>query len=349
MSQPSPKPRKTRPQFADEARHRRLAGLLLSLAGAAALAQAAPPLPALGADPARSTVSGVSSGGYMAVQLHVAHSSLFASGVGVVAGGPFNCAEGSMLKALGRCLGRGEMPVEMLLAQTRERAAQGRIDPPAQLAASRIYLFAGAKDSVVDPSTSLALQRYYRALAPQADIVLKNDVPAEHAMVSDRHGEACDKRSAKAINNCGFDLAGALLAHLYGPLQPRAEATPAASLREFDQREFGGGAHGLADRGFVYLPAACTAKGAPACRVHVVLHGCRQNEATLGSAFVQQSGYKEWAESNRLLLLFPQTSAAATNGCWDWWGYATPDPVDREAPQLRGIAAMVKRLSSTRP
>ncbi len=41
------------------------------------------------------TTSGISAGGYMAVQLHVAHSALV-NGVGVVAAGPYYCAENSL-------------------------------------------------------------------------------------------------------------------------------------------------------------------------------------------------------------------------------------------------------------
>src|ERR1700733_5078715 len=40
----------------------------------------------------RSSVSGLSSGAFMTVQLHLAHSSSFC-GAGIVAGGPFRCAE----------------------------------------------------------------------------------------------------------------------------------------------------------------------------------------------------------------------------------------------------------------
>ena len=48
-------------------------------------AQAAVPLPQLKIDAGQTSVSGVSSGGYMAVQLHVAYSATFKKGVGVVA------------------------------------------------------------------------------------------------------------------------------------------------------------------------------------------------------------------------------------------------------------------------
>ena len=68
---------------------------LRGLAGAAAFASstafAAVALPQLVIDKAQISVSGLSSGGFMAHQLGVAHSSTF-KGVGVFAGGPYMCA-----------------------------------------------------------------------------------------------------------------------------------------------------------------------------------------------------------------------------------------------------------------
>jgi hypothetical protein len=49
-------------------------------------------LPQLGIDISETSVSGLSAGAYMAGQLQVAHSSHIV-GAGVVAGGPFGCAE----------------------------------------------------------------------------------------------------------------------------------------------------------------------------------------------------------------------------------------------------------------
>src|SRR5262249_5823096 len=64
---------------------------------------AAGPLPPLHADLSETSISGVSSGGYMAVQFHVAYSSLV-SGVGVIAGGPYNCADRSLWRATHHCM-----------------------------------------------------------------------------------------------------------------------------------------------------------------------------------------------------------------------------------------------------
>ncbi len=40
----------------------------------------------------QNSISGLSSGAFMTVQLHLAHSSEFV-GAGIIAGGPYRCAE----------------------------------------------------------------------------------------------------------------------------------------------------------------------------------------------------------------------------------------------------------------
>lgn len=78
-------------------------GLTLSLLVCPALAQASDLLPALAAATRGSTVSGLSSGAFMSVQMHIAHSSRI-EGAAILAGGPYYCAEGSPTLALQRCM-----------------------------------------------------------------------------------------------------------------------------------------------------------------------------------------------------------------------------------------------------
>jgi poly(3-hydroxybutyrate) depolymerase len=86
--------------------------------------------------------------------------------------------------------------------------------------------------------------------------------------------------------------------------------------------------------------------------VHVVFHGCRQGleQSETGETFVRQSGYADWADSNRMIILFPQAANSTfnPNGCWDWWGYTGADFLAKEAPQMRTVKAMLERLGSTR-
>jgi poly(3-hydroxybutyrate) depolymerase len=100
----------------------------------------------------------------------------------------------------------------------------------------------------------------------------------------------------------------------------------------------------MAEEGVVYIPDACLPGG---CRVHVVYHGCAQNRDTVGDAFVKKTGFPRYADTNRLIILFPQTVSSQDNpqACWDWWGYTGPEFLTRDAPQIRGVMAMLNHLS----
>ena len=311
------------------------------------LAAQATPLPQLVIDPAETTVSGLSSGGYMAVQLHVAFSSTFKKGAGVVAGGPFFCAEGSVMHATGRCMAHNTaIPVSSLVTTTNNWAASGYLDPVSNLADSKVYLFSGSLDSAVTPPVMNDLRTYYQSFVPAGNIVYKNDIAAEHAFVTDDYGSGCSIKAPPYINDCNFDLAGAILSQLYGTLNPRNNGTLSGSFVEYDQTAFVSG-HGMATTGWVYVPQACAA-GTP-CKLHVVLHGCKQNTADVGQQYVRNTGYNRWADSNNIVMLYPQTSLAATNSCWDWWGYDSLNYAKKSGPQMAAVKAMVDRVGSGTP
>ena len=121
---------------------RLLGSVAASAAFMAGSAFAAVNLPALNIDKTQTTVSGLSSGGFMAAQLHVAYSATFNKGAGIVAGGPFYCAEGSIVNATGRCMASpAGIPVSSLVSTTNTWASQGIIDPVANLQGSKVYLF----------------------------------------------------------------------------------------------------------------------------------------------------------------------------------------------------------------
>jgi poly(3-hydroxybutyrate) depolymerase len=78
-----------------------------------------------------------------------------------------------------------------------------------------------------------------------------------------------------------------------------------------------------------------------------VLHGCKQARETVGDAFIEKSGFARWADTNRLVLLFPQVAGSVVNpnGCWDWWGYTGIDYLGQDAPQIAAIWAMAQGLA----
>jgi poly(3-hydroxybutyrate) depolymerase len=326
-----------------------------------AKAFAADPLPALGASASEVTVSGLSAGGFMAVQLHVAHSAIV-KGAGVVAGGPYYCAQGSVWTAYYNCTDPGLLvplpSTAALRGEAEKQAKAGRADATSNLASSRAWLFAGAKDRVVSRDVVEALNGFYAAYKVKTLIV--RGKPAGHAMPTVNAGNAdCGVTQPPFINDCDYDAAGELLRHLLGSLEAPS-AKEAGRLLNFDQKEFSGNdpkALSMGDTGYVYVPAACESGQ---CRVHVALHGCRQGAGEVGEQFVRAAGYNRWADANRLIVLYPQAIArngwdfaSSTfiwnpRGCWDWWGYTGPLYHTKQGPQIRALKAMLDRLSAPR-
>ena len=323
-----------------------LAALLVASA-----VHAADPLPALHAARDGITVSGVSSGAYMAVQLHVAHSARIL-GAGAIAGGPYYCAQGSVFTALYNCMTPGTWTpvpaIALLKSQADVLAAANRIDATSGLGRSRIWLFTGRADETVYPAVVQGLRDFYAAY--QAQVALVANQPAGHGMVTERAGNACGVTAAPYIVHCDYDAAGELLRYLLGPLAPPA-AKESGRLVQFDQRRYASSdAHAIAmdDTGFVYLPERCAKER---CRIHVAFHGCRQGAAEIGERFVREAGYNRWADTNALIVLYPQAIKRYSpfvfnpRGCWDWWGYSSAVYHTREAPQIRAVMAMIERLS----
>jgi hypothetical protein len=313
---------------------------------------AAEPLPAMSAETASFTVSGVSSGGNMAVQLHVAHSSRVA-GIGAIAAAPYYCAQGSLWDALNHCMApstSSRLPRWEVLKSDADRFARdGLLDPTTNLARARVWLFSGMRDRTVTPEVVAVLGRFYASYGTKP--LLVNTQPAGHAMVTESAGAACGATEPPFINDCDYDAAGQLLRHLHVAVAPPAPRS-GGSLIRFDQNAYAGDAHAIsmADAGYVYVPDACEDQ---VCRVHVVFHGCRQSAETIGERFVREAGYNRWADTNRLIVLYPQATARYwwvynPRGCWDWWGYTGPRYATKEAPQIRAVLAMVEQLGRPR-
>jgi poly(3-hydroxybutyrate) depolymerase len=163
----------------------------------------------------------------------------------------------------------------------------------------------------------------------------------------------CPLQSSPYVNNCNIDPQQVFLTQFYGPLQPRQVGTPGGALVAVEQAEFlddhDPAAHSMDANAWLYVPQACQ-HGAP-CRLHVAFHGCNQSYSKVGDQFIRQANLNEWADTNRLLVLYPQAIATPpTNGlgCWDWWGYDSADYGTHRGPQLLAVKRMVDRLTSPR-
>jgi poly(3-hydroxybutyrate) depolymerase len=297
-----------------------------------------------------TSVSGISSGAYMAVQFAVAESSLV-QGVGALAGGPYYCAQDDVNLATGRCMVGPAPSIDTLTSAAHRWAAGGEIDTLSNLARQKVWLFNGYDDGVVKRPVTDALYAFYKTYDDEGNMYYKDDIGAAHAQVTDSFGQTCNVTGGDFINNCGYDAAGLILQHIYGSLNPPNTGTLSGSIVAFDQSAFRQGSTintvSMASTAYAYVPASCASQ--QPCRVHVAFHGCLQNADTVGDAYYTHAGYNQWADTNDIIVLYPQTAASTIpfnpNGCWDWWGYSSPDYAKRKAPQISVVAAELNRLA----
>ncbi len=314
---------------------RRTAVLVAALLLALVAAGSAAPRPAEGAaglprlNVVDNYVTGISSGGYMATQLQVAHSSRF-EGAGVFSAGTYWCARGSLVVALESCTAYN-VPTDMsaVYAETERYARDGLIDPLQGLTTSRTWFFHGEKDPTVLRPVADHLAAFYRHYG--TPLTYRDTTAAGHGWISPLGPVACAATAAPFINACPpYDAQADLLRTLRGSVK-----APAAI--------------GMGRTGYLYTPPSC-ARGAK-CDVVVALHGCKQTADQIGTTFVERSGLNTYADTNSFAVLYPQAAPDASfgnpNGCWDWWGYLGPGDADyatKRGPQMVTVMAMVSAL-----
>ena len=345
-------------------------------------------LGSFGASKQKNSISGLSSGAFMTVQLHLARSASFA-GAGIIAGGPFRCAqtyrsrqlvseedayiENSLYICMSPLIPQTAPDARQLAAMTRESASEGLIDDVANLADDRLYIFTGSRDDVVYSDVVAQTRQFYELLGVKPENIAYHDnVPSGHCIITDNpEDSALATNQPPYINNGGFMQSHDILRHIYAGLKPPADYA-AGQLLRFEQGEFlGADARwtSMSQFGYAYIPSRVLAGAVKAPRVHIALHGCKQgysytdyvagradvaNQPPYGNRYITSTGYNEIAESNDIIVLYPQAEGTDNgdvqnpDGCWDWWGYSCKDArslyYSRDAVQIKAIHAMLDRL-----
>ncbi len=324
----------------------------------AGLASAAVELPSLNIDKTQITVSGLSAGGFMANQMGIAHSSTF-KGVGMFASGPYWCAGGVNYTS---CMYNASITQSILTnAQAKIDSWSGStIDAKSNIANQKIFIFVGSSDTTVGPNPVAALNTQYNNLGvPAANKKYVTQSGVAHVFPTDfdsTGNNSCSSAVSPFISNCGYDGAKAVLEHFYGTLNARNNAPAAGNYLEFNQATYTSSNPGMASTGWAYVPANC-ASGA-SCKLHVALHGCKQSSDLIGDKYVKNTGYTRWADTNSIVVLFPQakvdntsrqTAASSTlsnpNACWDWIGWYGNNFAQNTGTQVKAIKAMVDKVS----
>jgi poly(3-hydroxybutyrate) depolymerase len=332
---------------------------LCAAAALGAFAAHATTLPALNVDATKTSVSGLSSGGFMANQLGYAYSSTF-MGVGVFAGGPYMCAGHNNYTA---CMYNASISSAMLSTMQADinNWSGNQIDAKSNVANQKIYMWVGTSDYTVGPNPMNGVQTQYTSNGVSGtNLTYIQTSGAAHTFPTDfdsTGNNACGSSASPYISNCSYDGAKALFTKFYGTLNARNNAPAAGNYIQFDQTPYTGGNPGMETTGWIYVPANC-ASGSQ-CKLHVALHGCLQNYDTIGDKFIKNTGYTRWADTNSIIVLFPQTkvdntshqtaasgSLANANGCWDWIGWYGTNFAQKAGTQMAAIKAMVDHVSS---
>lgn len=326
---------------------RTLAGLAIALNLGTGHAAGVPlsELPELNIDIEETTVSGISSGAFMAVQMGVAKSASI-RGVAATAGGPYFCALDASFAgagsttAIARCMqgdpALGVRPIssddlEQMAQAAKNWAAAGKIDPVSNLARQAVWVFHGYNDGIVKRPVSNALVDWYSRFTPTTQIFHKDNLNAAHAQISAACGAAgaaascntCPTTGGKFINGCTdqpapdnplYDAAGAALQWFYGPLS-RTDTEQLSTLPQpFSQLPYLKKRNGqevdqpeeIAMGSTGYVYIPQSCRQGEACRLHIAFHGCMQSATSLDTDFATGAGVNEWADASRIVVLYPQ-------------------------------------------
>ena len=196
--------------------------------------------------------------------------------------------------------------------QARRGACRSRQDRPARgLSRDNVYLFSGNEDQTV---TRPVVRGSRAASYKEAGVEAEQPHPGGEGRRPCLHHRA--RRSG--LRHLGHALRHRLRLRP-GQGDPRLDLRPArrrvgraegplhpvrpAALRRARRR--------VRRRGRGLCPAGCAEQ--TGCRVHVALHGCEQSREKVGDDFIKESGFAEIADTNRLIVLFPQVKASTAS------------------------------------
>lgn len=141
------------------------------------------------------TVSGLSSGGAMAVQLHIGFSKDI-SGCGVLAGPPYYCAGNLMTASMCMSGPLTSISVPGILTKIIYYDSFGSIDSRSNLKDDPVYIFTGKYDTVALPGTVKLNEQIYSSFG--ANIKTNYDMAAVHGFPTENFGKSC---SVLNLNN----------------------------------------------------------------------------------------------------------------------------------------------------
>ena len=298
------------------------------------------------------TLSGISSGAFMAAQLQFTHPEKF-RGVALLAGGLYGCAEGNPVRAVNSCMQTSSLTptAEELGSLIKTRASMGQIGSLKPVATHKVLLMTGKSDTVVHPDIVKTARSLYRTLGiPAQNLRLIDGLNLGHAIPTLDFGNPCDTPAESPfISRCQFDGAGEILQFLYRDTSMERGEALESGLVELTQKSpdlQDPEVISMDDSARVYVPASC--RQGQKCRLHIALHGCSQSQSEIGDAYYGNAGFNEWAEASGIVVLYPQTVRRMLlgnpMGCWDWYGYTGQDYDLKGGKQINALMNLIVRV-----
>lgn len=281
------------------------------------------------------TVSGISSGGFMASQMATIYSDKII-GVGTVAGGVYYCAlnhfqeklqrYGSssyyafgvsakeanankmvplqvnpVYQAVGICMGTPEKAHAaesgaMKLDFMTDFEVHHWIAPVQNIGKQRVFIYQGSDDDVVRPPMAEKLREFYTKFAVPATALKVVEKPGAHNFPTDRReGIPCNEEKVPYIANCDYDLAGDLLQHVLGRKLEKSKIN-SKNLLLVTQTSAPGSMHRY---GYLYANEYCLSNP-QLCDLHVAFHGCKMSD-DYDESF--QKSYEEGIKMGKVLIV----------------------------------------------
>lgn len=290
------------------------------------------------------SVSGISSGAYMAGQLHISHSSVIQNAT-LFAGGPYFCSEGSSLNAINNCMKtKDAINTNKILSEISSLEDDGLIDPLSNLKDDKVLLINGKRDDVVNEQVSKASYELLSELGIKK-LTYNNSLNIAHTFPTLSKGNDCKSASSSPyISACGIDGAKIVFKNISNKVSPPKEVSQDRFFYVNQWSEDLFAPYYLSTHAVAYVPKICELKS---CKLHVSFHGCKQSRIEIGEQFITDTGLTQYAQANDTIVLFPQTIPNYLwnpNGCWDWWGYSGSQFHTKKGTQVKTVFSIIKKF-----
>jgi len=222
----------------------------------------------------------------------------------------------------------------------------------------KIYLYRGTLDSIYAEETVVAVGKFFKNFVDPTQILEEYSIHSSHAWPTINFGTPCGVGGPMLIENCNYDGSGIMISKLSQyPLAPPA-TNPMGSLYSFDQTLYFPTRYpGLSQTGYIYIPNSCLSTKVQ-CSLHIMFHGCTMyaENPTMGLNFTQFNGINSWADSNKIIVLYPQSGGYVNRrdltpaeqeliGCYDSFGQTAEDFSFKSGPQMESVARMINAMS----